>query len=415
VAGPAIKTGKRNPYDNSSGPFVLDLQDVIDLVAPERDAPLLSILGLGASADEIASASIGTDTLDKPCTSFKHSWLNDTLVPSTGTLLNAHVAADGALDVGTTEIYYFRVNDIVMVANQTAAPNEISYFLVTAVTTGTGILTVSVISNDQAAAAASVWTLIGNAQKVGASISSEGKHTILVQTDNYTQIFQDEAVVTGSDQSVEQYGIEDPMGREIEKTFERLIVQFEKACTFGLRSSSIPSDSTTASRMGGLWYYLRVASGGLTHSLAGAAITEKALDDMIQTVWAAGGVPDTILCNTVMIREMRKFLKPFVQTTRAERTAGLMMDRYESAIGIGLDVVLDRHLGNGDLVIVTRKNLGVGPLKGNGESRHFTAAEVPWDGGDYRRAVIRGEYTMEVKNYKTNHLWAYGGATTVSS
>ena len=419
-----VKLGSRNPLDNGLGTnlggglFKLDVSDQIDLVAPERDIAILRTIGWGASAEDVASGSIGADSLSHDCTSQVHSWLNDVLVPVSGTLTSSYTSGGGTLTVGTTQVNYFRVNDIIKVTSSSvSAPNNEVFYLVTSINTGAGTVAVTVINTDQNAANTDPWVIMGNAQKVGgdANASTTAMTTAITRTENYTQILQGDAYVTGSDESVEQYGITDPMARELAKEYQRLIVQFEKLITFGYRSSSLPTASTTAARMGGIFYWTRVASGGLTKDLAGDPISEKALDDAIDTIWRAGGTPDTLVCNSVGLREMRKFLRPFVETTRSERAAGLIFDRYESAVGLDLDVVLDRHLGDSDFLILSKQFLGVGPLKGNGQSRAFTAREVLWQGSDYRHFNIRGEYTMEVRNFTTHHMWIYGGASTVSS
>lgn len=412
-----VKVGTRNPYD-SGGPLKLNIVDKIDLVAPERDIPFLRTLGWGASAEDVVSGSRGADSLPEPCVSVKYSWLNDVLVPSQGTITADRASGAGTITVSTTEVLYFRVDDIVRVVSTDAAITAATadlIFLVTAINTGTGVLTVTVLTADAAADNGDTWYLMGNAKEVGSDANTDGKHTVLTQTDNFTQIFMDDARVAGTEEAQAQYGITDPMARELDKTFQRLIVQFERAVTYGYRSSVIPAASTTASRMGGFFYYTRVASGGLTYDLAGAPISEQALDAMIDTIWRAGGTPTIIMMNSVGLRELRKFNRPFVQTSRTERTAGLVVDRYESAVGIDLDVVLNRHIGDGDFLIMSKEFIGVGPLKGNGVDRSFTAQEIPYNGGDYRRMNILGEYTACVRNYTTHHMWAYGGATSVSS
>lgn len=405
----AVKVTSRNPID-SGGPLKLDVADMIDVVAPERETPLLRTMGWGASAEEIVSASIGANSLDTPFTSTTHTWLNDTLVPSSGTLGNSYTAAGGTITLTSPEGDYLRVNDVIMV---TSANNVIGFYLVATVASATSI-TVTEISG-QNHANGDTWTLIGNAQKIAGAANTTGKWTTLTQTSNFGQIFMEDAFVSGTEESIEQYGISDPMARETGKTFQRMIVAFERACLWGYRSTALPGAITTAIRMGGLYYYLRVASGQISTSLAGDSISEKALDDALDTIYRVGGTPNILMCNTVGFREFKKFNRAFTTTPRSEHTAGLVVDRYESAVGIDLDIVLNRHLGQGDFLILTKEMVKVGPLGGNGNVRSFKAREVPWDGSDQRHVNIRGEYTMEVKNHGTHHMWLYGGATSVTT
>jgi hypothetical protein len=420
-----VTTGKLNPFDTSgnppSGSLKIDVSNMIDLVAPERDVPFLSMLGFGATAEQIASASAGAHGLRDAVRSVSHSWGNDVLVPTSGTITANHADAGGvgvstALTVGATQVAYFRVDDIIRLFSSDATVANVDkdvFYLVTAV--GATTITVTSITADQPSTSGDSWYKMGQAKLVGAAANTTGKTTNVTYTTNHTQIFNDDAMVTGTEESTERYGITDPMAREIDKTFQKLVVEFERACTYGYRTSALPADSTTASRMGGFFYYTRIATGGLSADLAGAPIDENTLDTYIDTLWRAGGNPTVLMMNSVALRELKKFNRPFTQTTRTERTAGLIVDRYESAQGISLDVMLNRHLGNGDILIISKDQLGVGPLSGNGNARSFAAREIPWDGGDYRRFDIRGEYSMEVRNNTTHHIWLYGGSSTVST
>jgi len=138
----------------------------------------------------------------------------------------------------------------------------------------------------------------------------------------------------------------------------------------------------------------------------GAAITETALNNLLQQIWEEGGMPDTILLNGFNQRTVTSWATPRIRTDRDERMAGAHIGSYESDFGT-LDLVVDRWLRPSDLPVITRSDIGIGPLGG----REFSSREVP-SLGDYTQTEVLGEYTMEVHRGAMAHGWLYNTATS---
>lgn len=401
-------TGSRNIYSNASAsgptPMKQDISDVIDAIDP-RDIPLLSVLGFGAEA----SASAGADSLRFPCIQPVHSWLNDELIPSVSLVVSSSggppvtsvvvTAGEGEYFDGTAN-----AEDIIMIEN--------GHYKITSISNDT--LTVAALDSTSPAAPAVGATIyiIGNASREGIlSTELTFEHTVTTQTDNYTQIFSDYVSVSGSWQSTEQYGVDNPFDREVDKKIKETVIKLERAAHYGRRSSSVPtSNATPFRRMGGLWYFLRGVSGTNATDAGGGSLTESRLLDMLQDIWTDGGKPDTIWVGARQKRAINNFILPFVQTSRTESTAGVIVGRYESDFG-DVKVVLDRYLKPDDVVITTDEYLGIGPLKGNGRSRALSIEDMP-KRGDLTEAFIVGEYTMEVRNNQRAHGWLYNLASS---
>ena len=408
VKSETASTGSRNIYSNSSAsgmtPMVTDISDVIDAIDP-REIPLLSTLGFGQEA----GAAAGADSLRFPCIQPQHSWLNDELIPSVSLVASSSGGPPVTSIVVTTgEGPYFdgtaNAEDIIMVEN--------GHYKITAVSTDT--LTVAALDSTSPAAPAvgAAIYIIGNASREGIlSTELTFEHTLTTQTDNYTQIFSDYVSVSGSWQSTEQYGIDNPFDREVDKKIKENVIKLERAAHYGRRSSALPtSNATPFRRMGGLWHYIRNASGTNATDAGGGSLTESRLIDMLQDIWTDGGKPNTIWVGARQKRAINNFLVPFVQTTRTEGTAGVIVGRYESDFG-DVKVVLDRYLKPDDVIVTTDEYLGIGPLKGNGKSRAFSIEDMP-KRGDLTEAFIVGEYTMEVRNNQRAHGWLYNLATS---
>lgn len=411
---PTVKQDIRNIYSNGTAtgpnPVKEDISDVIDAIDP-RDTPMLAMLGW---ANE-ASASTGADSLRFPCIQPQHTWLNDELIPSVSAVASSSGGPPVTSIVVTTgEGVYFdgtaNAEDIIMVEN--------AHYKVTGVSTDT--LTVAALDGESPAAPATGATIyiIGNASKEGILASDlTFEHTVTTQTVNYTQIFSDLVQVSGSWQATEQYGVDDPFNREVDKKIKEIVIRLERAAHYGRRSSTSAgaaafptSNATPFRRMGGLWFYIRDAAGAIVDDASSGALTESRLLDLLQDIWTAGGKPDTIWVGPRQKRALNNFLIPFVHTSRTEGVAGVVVGRYESDFG-DLNVVLDRYLKPDDLVVTSNEYLGIGPLKGNGENRALAFEPLP-KRGDFREAMLIGEYTMEVRNNLRAHGWLHSLATS---
>ena len=252
---------------------------------------------------------------------------------------------------------------------------------------------------------------MGNARTEGVAASDiESRTTDFGSTENYTQIYEAVVRLTGTETSTERWGIAgDPFDYQMNKRLEELGIQLEKNAIYGRRNTSYPSTNSTARRMGGLSEFIRNGTDTNVLDAAGADLDEPMLNDLLEDIWEDGGKPDVIMVNMRQKRMMDSFLNPYVRVARDEGMAGILVGAYDSNVGT-LDVVLNRWMLPGDLIILTREFIGIGPLEGNGNNRAFFTFDLPVD-GDYKRAMIVGEYTMEVRNATKAHGWYHSLST----
>lgn len=380
---------------NGPSPMKEDISDVIDAIDP-RDTPMLAVLGFGQEAGPAA----GADSLRFPCIQPQHSWLNDSLIPS----VSAVVSSSGGPPVtGVTvtagEGEYFNVNDIILI--------EEGHYRISSISNDT--LTVAAVDSETPAAPATGATIyvLGNAQVEGQLAANlVESSTVTEQTTNFTQIFMDVVRVAGSWEATEQYGISNPFDRETDKKIKEVVLKLERAAHYGRRTATFPtSNAQPARRMGGLWHFIRDDANAITSDANGASFNESRLLDLLEEIWAAGGRPDKIYVGSKQKRAMNNFTVPFVNMNRTDSTAGVIVGRYESDFG-DIDIVLDRYVKPTDAIVCTTEYLGLGPLKGNGNSRAFSLEKLPRR-GDLEEAMILGEYTMEVRNNTRAHGWIF--------
>lgn len=399
-AGPTVTEGLRTIFDGSYTEK-LNVSEFIDAIDP-RDVPFLSMLGWSNTG----AVSSGADSLAFPCFNTTHTWQNDQLIPAEGTVGSAYTSGGGTLTLDSGEGDYVKVGDQLKVNNV--------YYEVGGVSGDDITVVVLDGSSDDDHAVGDKWFNLGTLRLDGAGWRDTYQSTSLSSTSNFTQIFHEEVAVSGTSESVEKYGITNEFEREFAKKFQEMVIRLEKAAIYGL-ANSLPSsnnDLTTVRRMGGLANFLRNNSDAIRHDATSNRLTEKMLVDQLEEVYRAGGKPTMIMASPLQVRIIDSWATPYVRTQRSEDTVGVIVSSYMSRFG-ELEVVMNRHMADDDVVILTPEFLGIGPLSGNGNSRAFFTTPIPVD-GDRRKAAVTGEYTMEVRNAERGHAWIYNLSTDLS-
>jgi hypothetical protein len=365
-----------------------NISEVIDLLSP-FDTPLLTLLGYSS--------------LKFPCDQVKHEWLEDELKPRAGTLDAAYVAGSGTLTVQTDEGNWLAVDDLILVGDNVlqilAGPPDSDTFVVVGGVGG---------STDAAAADDAVVTRLASALPEASVSRMDATKVVLTLPYNYTQIFRDQCIVSGTMNVISRYGYVSERAYQEEKVLRQLAIDMEHVLLYGVRSHD--SGPPRRSTVGGLFEYILLAgvsgSWSTVIDAASATFTETMLNNLLQQIWEEGGSVDTLLVNGYNQRVITSWATPRIRTERDERMAGAHIANYESDFG-SISIILDRWLRASDVVALTRSDIGIGPLNG----RAFSSREVP-SLGDYIQTEVLGEYTMEVHRPSMAHGWYYGTATS---
>lgn len=205
---------------------------------------------------------------------------------------------------------------------------------------------------------------------------------------NHTQIFTKSVEVSGSQQSVDVAGLEDEYAYQLEKRMKEIATDIEKALITGTGNSGA---SGIARELTGLLAF--VATNVETGSGGGnEALTESMYNDLLQTIYSAGGRPDTTYVNGFQKRKISAFASNSQRyfTVDAEGELKNSISVYESDFGrqrIELDPFMDA-----DKVLAVQKDLvKVAVLRG---IKHIDVATV----GDAKRGALVGELTLELRN-----------------
>ena len=358
-----------------------NISDVIDMLSPS-DVPMLS--------------RIGYASLKFPCDQVKHEWMEDDLTPSVTTLAAAYTAGSGQMTVASGAGNYFYVDDTLLVGNNNLRILAISGDVLTVIG-GLGD------STDAAAASGATVRRLGHAAPEGGVSRMDSRKTNLTAVYNYTQIFKDWCILTGTMEVISRYGYVSERAYQEEKAMRRQAIMMEHAVLYG--AMSYDAGPPRRSTFGGLKHYIFDAgvagSWATVHNAAGSQITETLLNNVLQSIWEVGGMPSLIVVNGFNKRIISSWASPYIRTDRTEGTIGNQIGTYASEFGT-LEIMMDRWLRPSDVLILDPSQIGLGPLNGRAFSSHVVPSL-----GDYTQTEVLGEYTMEVHKGSESHGWIY--------
>lgn len=331
----------------------------------------------------------------------KYEWLEDTLRIRTLTIAEDMTTTETDLSVTSGHGIRTKVGDVW----KHATTGEI--ILVTAVPS-TDTLTVtrnwtgaSGSAEGTGIAMTNLDTLIYqfSARLEGAD-SDRSYWTSLTNPYNYSQIFHAEVFVSDSElNATSRYGVSDQFMYQLNKWLGGagagngkqgragdLMIDLEN--TFFTTQKKALRTSTTPGAMGGFQSFVTTnvsSNGGTTRYL-----TRTILENHLQTIWEAGGMPDVIICNAFQKRLISSFYEGSVRTERSERTGGVVINTIETEFG-NYDLMLNRRADTDKIFTAQRDKVGWITL------RPFAVKPLAED-GDYTKKQIVGEFGFVVEN-----------------
>ncbi len=365
------------------------IADYVSMIDP-MEIPTINLFGL---TNESKFRFVNT-----PGTTYE--WIEDALSPTSDQLAEALDTTETGVDVDNGG--YFHMGDVIQVDDEYMWVSAISGDTLT-VTRGFGSTTAATHADN------TVVYIRSNARLEGAE-SSESHSTVPTAPYNYAQIMHEEVKASRTARIVQQYGeAESAYDFQLRKKFSGLgggkgrkgnageiFIKLDKTAFYGkrvARTASVPGS------MGGLDTFITTN----VTALASAALTQKNVEDAIQTAWSYGGMPNTLICGGWVKRKLTSFYSGSVRTERREDMGGMSIDTVVTEFG-ELNIVLNRHCPTNKLYIVDKNRIGwltIDPFF------HEELAKT----GDYDRGQIVGEYGFVVENEKA-HAIISGISTT---
>ncbi|MCA8912028.1 MAG: DUF5309 family protein, partial [Planctomycetes bacterium] len=277
----------------------------------------------------------------------------------------------------------FRVGDII----QPEGSEEV--LQVTAISTNT--LTVTRAYGGSTAAAVvddQKVSVIGHAALEGEDAAASA-HRNRTRKENFTQIFTETVTISGSMDAVGLHAVEREFDYQVIQRLRELMRSLEQTVIGGFKAAANPQGSASVRRtMGGL---LQFISGSVDDASA-AALTEDILNASLRNVWELGGRPTAIVCNGFQKRKISSFIQSSRRYEPESQALRNVVDVYESDFGVQR-VILSRWVPADKILLLDLDKLQVMPLQG----RSFFVKPLA-ESGDFRKAQLIGEYTLEIQN-----------------
>lgn len=204
----------------------------------------------------------------------------------------------------------------------------------------------------------------------------------------YTQIFSKTLEVSETLRAVSVAGLEDEFAYQMEKRMKEIATDIEKALITGTGNSGA---SGTARRLKGCLSFIttNVTTGTGTGS---ETLTETMYNDTLQTIWAAGGRPDTTYVNGFQKRKISAFATSNARYQEPGQDGKLrnFVSVYESDFGVQ-EVTLNPFMSTDKVLLLQKDMWKVAMLRGIKAVDTATIA-------DSKRGALVGELVLEARN-----------------
>ena len=348
------------------------ISDVIQMIDP-RDTPLLSRLGLDGARNKFNIILNG----------YKIELLEDEF-DTLGT------TANNGITIGTSDTS-FTVTDASVFQDGHVILIDAEYMVVKLANTQTNEIVVysrSYGGTNATHAADAAIQIVGMARLEGDD-ADFGPIVAMKAPYNYTSIFQKAVQVSGTQQVISQYGIEDEFLYQANKAVPHLLRLVERASFHGVRAAGSAAGPRS---MGGLEMFISdnvVAAGG--------PIAKAHLDAAMEEIFMDGGHPDLLLMNPRVSNDLRALLdnSSFVRVHQDENQLGMRpIERVITQYG-ELELVMDRWCPTTTAYILDSNKIGFYTL------RNFEVKELARSGDSLKGEVV-GEFSLLVANEKAH-------------
>lgn len=322
----------------------------------------------------------------EPVSNTHYGWIEDKLKSMHTTLTKAVVALDTTVEVAESDM--FRKDQVIRIKDE--------LLLVTAITDK--VITVTRAFGETVAGTASIGDkveIMFNLKEEG-SDAREGNYIPRRNLFNVTQIFDDTVKVSGTAQSISEYGVTDLYLYEKMKVQDRLAFELEKAIVNGIRF-----EDGDIRMMGGIKQYIKTN----IYEAAAKALDYSILDNAMLDIFKAGAMKDATKHVLMVSAKQKQVLSTldnarltvYNETNTFGRNVMAVVTNYGE-----LPIIVNTNLEEDEVMILDANRIAVKPLRG----REFTHTYLGVTGDNIKGQIV-GEYTMEFKQEEA-HAWIKG-------
>lgn len=209
------------------------------------------------------------------------------------------------------------------------------------------------------------------------------------RVNNHCQIFTKSLEVSETQRAVSVAGLEDEYAYQMEKRMKEIATDIEEALITGTGSSGA---SGTARELHGILNFISTNVETGTGTSTSETLTETMYNDLLQTIWSAGGRPDTTYVNGWQKRKISSFATTNTryQEVSADGAIRNFVSVYYSDFGVQR-IELDSFMTTSVVCALEKDKWKIAVLRG---IKNVDVATV----GDAKRGALVGELTLEARN-----------------
>lgn len=272
------------------------------------------------------------------------------------------------------------------------------YMLVTAMNTGTDVLTVTRGYGDttKATHAANVTVHIISQMEHEGDAGKKAFARKRTRPSNYLQTFSRTVEVSGVQEAIAKLGgITSEIDYQILQAMRQLALELEKTLIMGVKAQE-GNGSAAYRTMAGLW-----AMVSTSRTSDSGSIDTDAIESDIRTIWDAGGVPRAIVTTGKLAQDIANLYADRVRTGVWTTIGGVNVTSIINPLGEGpIAIIPHRMVAPGEYYMLDADRIALGYL------RPFFMRDLA-DDGDADKRWIGGDYTLELMNEKA-HAYRYG-------
>jgi hypothetical protein len=215
---------------------------------------------------------------------------------------------------------------------------------------------------------------------------------------NICEIFKTEVELSNTAMAINQAGVPNELQHQL--TYRTLEIKRELAISLyhSVKSASAGSDSALRT-MGGIREFLSQVGGNVVpRTGAPSALDAARVNALFRLAWNKGAEPSVGVGPADQILKFATMNQDFVRYAPSDRMRGLFVERFLTNLGHEIELHIDRWMQDGEFMIIDPKRMKLMPLKGRNWQLQ-PLAKV----GDGQRALMVGEFTLEVRNAKEAH------------
>jgi len=362
-------------------PHVRVIADVIKMIDPV-DTPLIAALGgLDTARNKFEINQNG----------YKIEILEDEHDPLTAVAANTTTITTATLSFTVDDASVFQDGHIIKLDDE--------YMVVSEVNLSTELVTVysrSYGGTNATHGSTAAIEIVGMARLEGDD-ADYGPIVDITAPYNYTSIFQKALKVSGTQQVIDQYGIDDEFAYQAAKIVPGRMRLVEKMAFHGVRQAGAADSPRSA---GGLPTFITD-----NYVNAGGAVAKSDIDNLAELITLDGGNPDLLVLHPSIANDIRSLIdsSSFVRVDQENTQFGMaQITRASTQYGV-LRLVESRWCPSDKAWMLDSRKVGYYTL------RPFFMKQLAVTGDSVKGEVV-GEFSFLVANDKA-HGWIYGLTT----